>query len=299
MNYEIPNPRHWEDLTIEQKETLLGYTLLVPSLAIIGLVIIYPLLYSVYLSFTNVPLSITQSPEWIGLEHYTNLLSNPEFWSALKTTVVFTFFSSVLATGFGLGIALMLKQEFRGRSYVRALVILPYVIPIVAAAFTWRWIFNPAVGIFPFLVNQVFPSIGTLDILGDKSTALPALIVYDSWRFYPFAFLMITARLQAIPDEMYEAAKIDGAGTFAQFKDITLPELKSVLSTVFLLRWIWNFNTFSDVWLLTRSVVTLPIYTYVTAFRSFDRGLGAAISMLLFAFLMAFVVVYTKVIGEW
>lgn len=291
--------RNWDSLAIEQRETLLGYALIIPSLAIVGIIVIYPLLYSVYLSFTTVPLSITESPQWIGLEHYMTLLSNPNFWSALETTVVFTVFSSVLTTALGLATALLLNREFRGQAYVQAIVILPYVIPIVAAAFAWRWLFDPAIGLLPYLIEQVFGNVGSLTILDDQSTAIWALIIYDSWRFYPFAFLMIIARLQAIPDAMYEAADIDGAGMIAQFKDITFPELTSVLSTVFILRWIWNFNTFSDVWLLTRSVTTLPIFTYVTAFRGFERGLGAAISMLLFVFLMTFVVVYTKTVGDW
>jgi multiple sugar transport system permease protein len=286
--------------TLEQKEQLLGYALVVPSVLLVLLIIVYPLLYNIYLSFSEVPLAPGEAATFVGLDHYRQLLADDAFWDALVNTVVFTLFSDVLATLGGLAAALLLNRAFRGRRLVRGLMLLPYVAPIIAVAFAWRWMFDPLFGVVPYLLGDVLGLYqGTLDLLGNSATAIWMVILFDAWRYFPFAFLMLIARVQAIPEEMYEAARIDGAGRLAQFKDITLPELKYILATVFLLRWIWNFNKFADVWLLTREVTTLPIFTYQTAFANFELGLGAAISMVLFVFLMGFVLLYLNTVLEW
>lgn len=290
--------RRYDEATLEQKEKWLGWALVLPSVFLIGLIILYPLFYNFYLSFNSVPLQPGAKLEWVGLEHYHTLIQNPQFWSSVKTTVIFTLVSSVLATSLGLLIALVMNREFPGRKYARGIILLPYVIPIVAAAFTWRWMLNPVAGVIPFIAGKYF-GLGTFDVLANSGSALWTVIIFDAWRYYPFAFLMFIARAQSIPDEMYEAAKIDGASRFAMFKDITLPEMTGVIVTTFLLRWIWNFNKFTDVWLLTHNVKTLPVFTYQTAFANFEMGVGAAVSVLLLIALMSFVLVYTRVFGDW
>lgn len=299
LRTKLPTRERFKNLTLEEKETYLGLALILPSLLVIGLIIIYPLLYNVYLSFTEVPLDPTKSPTFIGLENYTELYTSSAFWDSLKLTVLFSSVSAALATILGIGIGILLNRDFRGQKYVRSLIILPFIAPIVAVAFTWRLMLHPGFGHIPYFIEIILPSVENLSLLDDTWTALWTVIVYDAWRYYPFAFLMILARLQSIPKEMYEAARLDGASRLAQFKDITLPELRRVIATVFLLRMVWNFNTFTDVWLLTHNVPTLPIYTYQTAFSSFDQGLAAAISILLFLFLITFVTVYTRFLGEW
>ncbi|WP_254546664.1 carbohydrate ABC transporter permease [Halomarina pelagica] len=288
------------DYTIEQKEAILGYLLVAPAVLLVGAVILYPVAYNVYLSFTQVPISPEQSPTWVGLRHYRTLLSSGAFWDALTNTIVFTFFSDTLATAGGLGAALLFNRRFRGRRIARGLMLLPYVAPLIAVAYIWQWLLDPLYGLVPYVLGDLLGlGIGQLDVLNNAGTALWAVVAFDAWRYFPFAFLMIIARLQAIPADMYEAAKIDGASRFAQFKDITLPELKYVLGTVFLLRWIWNFNKFADIWLLTRQVQTLPIYAYQTAFANYNQGQAAAIAMVLFLALMGFVLLYVTWILEW
>ncbi|WP_266081454.1 carbohydrate ABC transporter permease [Haladaptatus caseinilyticus] len=288
------------DYTIEQKEAVLGYLLIAPALLLVAGVIVYPVLYNIYLSFTEVPLSPSQAPVWVGLQHYQTLVSSSEFWAALKTTVIFTFFSDLLATIGGLGVAILFNRKFRGRRLVRGLMLLPYVAPLIAVAYVWQLLLDPLYGVVPFLLSDVLGLYsGNLDLLNNAKSALWTVIAFDAWRYFPFAFLMIIARLQAIPSDMYEAAKIDGAGRIAQFKDITLAELKYVLATVFLLRWIWNFNKFADIWLLTRKVNTLSLYAYQTAFANYKQGQAAAIAMVLFVALMGFVLVYVSWILEW
>lgn len=286
--------------TVEEKEALLGYALIVPSLLLIAAVILYPVLYNVYLSFTVVPLTPNESPQWIGLGHYYSLFESGQFWAALRTTVVFTFFSTTLATLGGLATALLFNRAFRGRRYVRGLVLLPYVAPLISVAFVWRFMLDPLYGIGPYLGSDVLGLYaGDIDLLSNGRSSLWTVVFIDAWRYFPFAFLMLIARVQAIPGDMYEAAKIDGASRLAQFKDITLPELKYILATVFLLRWIWNFNKFADIWLLTRRVTTLPIYAYKVAFANYQHGQAAAISMVLFMALIVFVLAYVAWALDW
>lgn len=288
-----------QDLTIEQKEMLLGYGLIIPSVLLIGFVIIFPLMFNAYLSFTEVPLNPAEPAKWIGLENYQTLFESAKFWDSFWKTILFTLFSDFFALLLGLWAALVLNREFRGRRWIRGVVLLPFITPIIAVTFTWRWIFEPVFGAYSLVYTAIMGTSTAPDLLGQSGTALWVVIVYASWRYYPFAFLMLIARLQAIPQEMYEAAKIDGAGRLAQFRSITLPEIKYMLGTVFLLRWIWNFNTYAEVWLVTHNVNTLPIFTYQTAFATFEQGRASAIAMILFGFLILFVFMYVAVVLEW
>jgi multiple sugar transport system permease protein len=276
----------------------LGILLILPAVVLIGAVVLYPIVYNVYLSFTTVPLNPDQAPTWVGLENYLELLSSNRFWSAFSTTLVFTVGATILSTVVGLAVAVLFDREFRGRRLARGLVLLPHVTPIIAVAFVWQFMLSPLWGTIPNLLAD-WGLYGTrVGLLDQASTALPTVIVFAAWRNFPFAFLLFVARLQAIPESMYEAARIDGAGALAQFKDITLPELKGTIAIVVLLRFIWEFNTFAEVWLLTQQVLTLPIFAYQTAFANFEQGLGAAISLLLFVIQALFVIGFVVLFGE-
>jgi multiple sugar transport system permease protein len=283
---------------VERREALLGVLLILPAVVLIGAVILYPIAYNVYLSFTEVPLNPNRAPQWVGLGNYVELLTAARFWSAFTTTLAFTVGSTVLSTVVGLAVALLFDREFRGRRLARGLVLLPHVTPIIAVAFVWQFMLSPLWGSIPNLLAE-WGLYGTrVGLLEQSATALPVVIVFSAWRNFPFAFLLFVARLQAIPESMYEAARIDGASALAQFKDITLPELKGTIAIVVLLRFIWEFNTFAEVWLLTRQVLTLPIFAYQTAFANFEQGLGAAISLLLFLVQALFVLGFVTLFGE-
>lgn len=300
VSSDVLIPRRYQDASLREKEKILGIALVIPSIVLIGTIIIYPLLYNFYLSFHDVPLQPGESPQWNDFEHYKWLLSSSDFWYSLGTTIIFTVGSTTLATAGGLAVSLLLEKKFRGRRVARGLMLLPYVAPIIAVAFTWRWMFNTVFGIVPYILRQIgLTGLGTMTLLADSQTALIMVIIFDAWRYFPFAFLLIYARVKAIPDDLYEAAKIDGAGPWARFKDITLSELWFVIATVFLLRWIWNFNKYADVWLLTHEVDVLAVFTYQTAFNNLLMGRAAAISIVLLVFLMSFVLVYVSWIMEW
>lgn len=284
------------NLTVSEKESILGYTLILPAVLLISASLIYPLLYNIYLSFHEVPIDPNAGPEYVGLEHFRALISDPEFAVAFRNTILFTFASDVIATVAGLGVALLFVKEFKGRRLARGLMLLPYIAPLIAVVFVWRWMWDPNWGIASYFFSDVLNLYGGQT---DMSSSLLTLTVYEAWRYYPFAFLLILARLQSIPDELYEAAKIDGAGVFARFKDITLPQLKYVLGTVFLIRWIWNFNTFSDVWLFNRDISLLAVFVYVKGFDQFAQGYAAAVAMLMSLFLVIFTAIYVTWVIEW
>jgi multiple sugar transport system permease protein len=282
----------------KRRETLLGLVLIAPAVVLIGAVILYPIAYNVYLSFTTVPLNPDQAPTWVGLDNYVQLLSSGRFWSAFSTTLSFTVGATAVSTVAGLAVALLFDREFRGRRLARGLVLLPHVTPIIAVAFVWQFMLSPLWGTIPNILADWGLYSTRVGLLDRSATALPTVIVFAAWRNFPFAFLLFVARLQAIPESMYEAARIDGAGAIAQFKDITLPELKGTIAIVVLLRFIWEFNTFAEVWLLTKQVLTLPIFAYQTAFANFEQGLGAAVSLLLFLVQALFVIGFVALFGE-
>lgn len=295
--------RRWKvfdrEYTIKEKEMLLGYGLILPSVLLVAASLVYPVAYNVYLSFTEIPVDPTQSPVWVGLANYESLLSDPAFWEAAQNTLVFTFFSDIGATALGLGVALLFRNRFRGDGLMRGLVLLPYIAPLIAVAFTWRWLLHPTFGIVPHLLRDV---LSVYPQGANIRQTIEMVILFDTWRYFPFAFLLILARVRSIPNELYEAAKIDGAGRFARFKDITLPELKFVLAAVFLLRWIWNFNVFSDVWLFVgNNVPILGTFVYVKGFNTIppNQGFAAAVANLMVIALLALVIVYVKYVLDW
>ena len=286
--------------SLEEREKILGIALILPSLLLITLVILYPLLFNIYLSFYDVPLNPSEPVQWNNFGHYKWLLTSSEFWHSLQVTIIFSVGSTTLATVGGVAVTELLRHKFRGRRFIRGLILLPYVAPIIAVAFTWRWMFNAVYGIIPKMLGQLgFTGLSQMSLLSESGTALWLVIIFDGWRYFPFAFLLIIARVQSIPSEMYEAAEIDGASKFAQFKDITLPELRHVIATVILLRLIWNFNKYTDVWLVTHNVDVLSVFTYQTAFNTLLQGRAASISMVLFVFLMLFSLVYVKWVIKW
>jgi len=206
--------------------------------------------------------------------------------------------------------ALLVHGQFPGRSLLRGLFISPYIAPVVAVTFTWSFILDPQLGVLNWLaVNggllaQPIPFFSQrwleLDIMGMRlplPIALISVILFEGWRYFPFAFLFILARLQAIPDELYQAASVDGASPFQRFYHITLPHLATVLSTLFLFRFIWTINKFDDIFLLTRGqagtkVMTIKVYDY--AFGEFDIGASSAVAMVLFGILSLFIFIYFR-----
>lgn len=248
------------------------------------------------------------------LDNYRRVIGSPEFWPVLRTTLWYTLFSTLGSILVGLAGAMLLNTKFRGQGMMRGLFLFPYVAPVIAVAFVWAFFLDPfsgtvnALGLRYDLWSQPINFLGQravdLNLFGwavEFPVALTTVVVFSSWNYFPFAFLFILARLQAIPSEMYEAADVDGAGPFQQFWSITLPNLAGILAVLFLLRFMFLINKFDDIFLLTGGAAgtkNLPVMIYDQAFARADIGAGSAVAMMLFAILLVFLVVYFRFAPE-
>ncbi len=288
--------------TLQAQETRLAWGLLALPLIVIFGVVLYPVIYNVWISLHHVTLdNLNQSQPWAGFDNFIRINKDWEFWPALGVTVVYSFGASLLSVAWGLAAALLLNHTFPGRGLVRGLFLFPFVAPVISAAFIWRWLLET-----DGVLNWSLLNLGLLDspisFLDQRYYALACVILFEGWRYFPFAMLLILARLQAIPQELYEAADLDGAGSLLKFRYLTLPELRYILGVLFLLRMMWTFNKFDDIYLLTSGAAgtkVLSILIYEYSFGSLDFGAGAAIAMILFMILFLFVWLYVKKVIEW
>ena len=296
--------------SMQSREARLAWTLILPTAFIVFGLVIFPAIFSVWVSFHDVGLhnlnDVFNAP-FVGLENYRKVFDDFAFkfqglqsWGAAVTSVVYSFAATILTIIVGLIASLLLNQPFRGRGLTRAFFLFPYVAPIVSVAFVWRWILDPRPS---GVVNDILMKLGVIELpkayLATRGLALLLVIVLEAWRYFPFAMLMILARLQAIDNTLYEAAEVDGANVWQKFWSITIPELRYVLGAIFLLRLMWTFNKFDDIFLLTGGgfgTKVLPVLTYEFSFRLFDFGRGAATAMILLMILVLFMAVYIGVV---
>jgi multiple sugar transport system permease protein len=271
-----------------------------PTLIILLLIVIVPAVWTVLLAFQRVTLLNIRSAGISGpytLANIEQVVKDPGFVSGVLATLAYSVFGTLLSIIVGLAAALALRRAFGGRFLVRGIMLLPYVAPVVAAAYVWQVMLNPAVGIInhigvdwlgwhraiPFLSEQS----GHLPLIGhvvSVPTALITVILFDTWRYFPFAFLFYSARMQALSPELEEAAKVDGASVVQRFRYIVYPQLRNVTLLLVLLRFIWTFNKFDDVYLLTgggagTQVVSIRVYQFLTAYT--NVGAASAEALLL------------------
>ena len=301
------NPR-WKSL--QAREARLAWVLILPTALIVFGLIIFPAVFSIWISFHDIGLGNLNDvfhANFVGLENYQSVINDFAFkfqgarsWGAAVTSVVYSFASTILTVVIGLIAALLLNRPFRGRGLTRAIFLFPYVAPMVSVAFVWRWILDPRPS---GVLNDILLKLGLIELpkayLATRGLALALVILIEAWRYFPFAMLMILARLQAIDETLYEAAQVDGANPWQKFMNITIPELRYVLGSVFLLRLMWTFNKFDDIFLLTGGgfgTKVLPVLTYEFSFRLFDFGRGAATAMILLAILVVFMIFYIRIV---
>jgi len=286
-------------LTLGRREELLGWGFILPALLIILALILYPVIYNIYLSLFRVNLG--SANVWVGFGNYSQILRDTEFWHSVMTTVLYVVFTSLGATAAGLVVSLAMNRKFPLRALVRGIILLPYVAPIISVVFAWQFFFDPVNGIFMHVVySQLHLIPERINLIDSPSNAVWIAILFSIWRDFPFAYLMILARIQAIDATLYEAAEIDGCSAWQKFRAITLPEVFFVIGTLILLRVIWNFNTFEQVYLLTQNVKVLSVYTYFKAFLGqADLGQGATIAVVQFLILLAFILFYLRRVLKW
>lgn len=286
-------------LTLKSREEILGWGFILPALTIIFALILYPVAYNIYLSFFRVNLG--RPNVWVGFGNYSLILKDAEFWHSVTTTILYVVFTSLGATVGGLVVALAMNRKFPLRAIVRGIILLPYVAPIISVVFAWQFFFDPVNGIFMHVVYAQLHLIPErINLIDSPANAVWVAILFSIWRDFPFAYLMILARLQAIDSTLYEAAEIDGCSSWQKFRAITFPELFFVVGTLILLRVIWNFNTFEQVYLLTQNVKVLSVYTYFKAFLgTAELGQGATIAVIQFLILLVFILFYLRRVLRW
>ncbi len=276
----------------------LGVLGVLPALLLIGALIIYPVAYAIWLSLFEKH-SFFPAQRWVGLGNYAAIARDAEFWDSVGRALVYATGTTALQLVFGVVAALVLHQAFRGRAAVRALVLFPYMIPTIVAVIVWRWLLNETYGLVDHVLLRLRLVREPIVWLG-VDHMMTSLIAVSVWQFAPFVVLGVLARLQTIPLELYEAARVDGASAWARFRHVTLPQIRSVLFVVILLRSIWMFTKFDTVWLwgegagAGREIRTLPIYAYMRTFTYYQAGFGAALAVVMFLLLMAATLVYFR-----
>ena len=272
--------------------------LIAPSIILICSLLVYPVLYGVWLSLFKKH-SFFPDQRFVGVANYVYLMKDPDFWMSVWYGTVYSVSTIVLQIVFGIIAALIVNETFRGRNFVRGVILFPYVIPTVVAIILWKWLLNNQFG----LVNYLMLSLGIVENpvswMG-KDHIMTSLIIISVWEFFPFVVLSVLARMQTISPTLYEAAQVDGAGPFRRFFHVTLPQLQNVLFVVILLRSIWMFTKFDTVWLLTQGggaekyIRTLPVYAYMRTFMYYQAGLGSTLAVIMFIILIMSTAIYFK-----
>jgi len=270
------------------------YIYLTPALVAILLVMFVPLIVGLSYAFRDVQILKPFSEGWVGLSHFEKLLFDDRvFYRALANTAWWTGASVILQFFMGLGLALLLNRDFLGKRVVQAVVFLPWAVPIFLSGLTWAWLFNPVIGPLPHWLFALGLLEEPYNILGNPGVAMWGPIIANTWFGIPFFAITLLAALQAIPNEMYEAAAIDGASRWQSFLHVTLPYLAPMIAITVLLRTIWISN-FADLIIVmtnggpANTTQILPSYIFTTAYRGLDFGYASAIAMALLVLLVIY-----------
>ncbi len=282
------------------RETLANYTYLLPAAICLSGTVLFPILKSIYMSLYHNVLSRPQDYRFIGLGNYLRMAHDPTFWLTLKNSVVWVFWSVSVQFILGFLGALILNASFRGRAVFRTLNLLPWIIPGVVVGLLWEYIYQPNYG----PLNDILRRFGLLTVpiawLSQPASAMPAVIFANIWRGIPFFSIMILAGLQAIPDEVYEAATVDGASVFQRFWHVTLPMLRPIIVVATATRIIWTFNYADLIFVMTsggpaNATQITSSYTLLTAYTDLDFGYAATLSVVLLLIMLIFTALYLKI----
>ncbi|MEN8006538.1 MAG: sugar ABC transporter permease [Candidatus Krumholzibacteriota bacterium] len=283
-------------------ENRLAFWFLLPSALVLLGVVAYPFFFNVYISLTNWNMFHFRNPELIGLTHYFRLFGEEDFYRIFGKTIAWTAVNLVFHFTLGLGAALLLNRRLPGRNIYRALLILPWAMPQYISALTWRGMFNVEYGAVNLMLGKI--GIEAVPWFTSEFWAFMAPVITNIWLGFPFIMVIALGGLQSIPQELYEAARIDGAGPVRRFFSITLPMLKPVLLPALVLGTIWTFNNLNVIWLVTDQGLPadkthiLVTYVYKAAFQYYRYGYAAAFSVFIFLVLVFIVKGYNRAARE-
>ncbi len=278
----------------------IGILFVVPFLVTAVVFIGYPVAQAIRMAFYSINPLRPGHNTFVGLDNFFFLFEDELFWQSFYQATVWTLSSIFFQTVMGVGLALLLHVPLRGISIFRGLLLFPYIVPTVVIALIWRWMFNPEIGI----VNHSLMSAGLIEEniywLSTPTIAMASTVMLNVWKYTPFVIICVLAKLQTIPLELYDAAKVDGAGIWRRFLDITLPQLKDVLIVVIVFRTIWTFNKFEEIYLLTKggpgtSTFNLAIYSFEQSIANLRMGVGAATAVVMMVVLFIGSVIYLRV----
>jgi ABC-type sugar transport system permease subunit len=286
------------------RQNKLGYQLLIPASLFIGAISIYPLIRGIMLSFMSYSTRRVQNARFNGLENFINILTNdPDFWAAFAFSIISAFIIVIVSYIMGMCFALLLNRNIKCRGLFRAMILIPWIIPPVVSATNWTWLLNDQLG----FLNLTLRNWGFIDkpilFLADPVIAQITVCFTGAWKSFPFMMIVLLSGLQSIPDELYESASIDGAGFFRSFIAITIPMLRPVTAISTVLMFIWTFNNFENIYLLTRggplnATFVLPILSYYTAFYRTQLGYASAISTMMLVVLLFLAMLYMRAINS-
>lgn len=285
-----------------ENPTLLAAVLLLPVLILVLGVLLYPILNTFWLSFTDLKLSAPKSGVFVGLKNYIEAFGDTEFRAALGRTLLFAVSTVPVETILGLLVALVLHQKFVGRGFVRGLILLPWALPYVVNGAMWKWIFNANYG----ALNALLLQSGLIDNyqiwLGNPKTAFLLVTIANIWKETPVAAILIHAALQGIPEELYEAAWVDGAGSFRRFLHITLPILRPVIAVTMVVKTVWALKEFDLIYVITgggpaNATNLATFYTYLTTFKFLNFGYGSALAFIIVIAALVVALFYVRIVS--
>jgi len=284
-------------------EKVLAVALLLPAASVILLVVGYPIVYSIYLSsFEKILTQPKPTPPFVGLQNYINVIKDPLVLESTLLSFRYVFISTAVSFLIGFALALLLNRPLKGRALIRSLFLITWLIPSTVTATVSRLLFSPQFGGINLVLNQLGIINRMLDWYTSPDLALPAVMAVNIWRSFPYMMVMLLAGLQTVPDELYDAAKVDGAGWLGRLRYVTLPSMRGIIAIVTLVSIIWNFQQFTTIYIPTKggpstATTTLAVNLYKTAFYAFDHGKAAAMGTLWLVFLLVFSALYLRAVG--
>ncbi|MBM3708357.1 MAG: sugar ABC transporter permease [Actinobacteria bacterium] len=287
-------------ISLESNPKKLAFFLILPTLIAVFAILIYPILYSLTISFTSATLR-DMSFNFIGLQNYFSALRDQKLGNAFILTIEYSAVTVFFKLLLGMSLALILNEKFIGRGLTRSLIIIPWAVPYIVTGIMWRWIFDSNIGIFNFILNKIGIINEYIAWLASRSFALSTIIIADVWQGTPFFIIILLAGLQTIPEDLYEAALVDGAGSFRKFVHITLPMIKFQIFIVIILGAIFAINQFDLFYIMTKggpadSTSVATYYDYKIAFRYYKISYASAVSYLILLLTAIITIVYSRIL---
>lgn len=285
----------------ERSNTKLVAVLIAPTLILVVGVVAYPLIYSFVMSFGDVEFANIKDYNFVGFQQYIKTFTDPEFINSIKVSAKFVFFTVLVKLILGTLIAVMLKEKFIGRSIIRSLIIIPWATPYVVVGLMWKWMLHSKVGVINFLLQRAGIIQEYIPFLSEKKFAMPFVVMADVWQGTPFFVIIILAGLQTIPDDLYEAANIDGAGGIKSFFHITLPLVKYPIFISTILGTIIAINAFDLFFVLTKGgpanvTTSATLFAWNNAFKFYHLSYASAISYVILLIAMVLTIAYVNVL---